>query len=124
MYNEHFEQETFKSDVAKAVIKPITMMPKSFQQPNDSFGFIRGYSMSMIHNIIHTSYNRMHGHGAVRYAMYAVTITKLELLRTTHWFKMVKIPLKVVSLVYLFFAGFRGNQRGQAPQWYVPSLRT
>jgi len=38
--------------------------------------------MSMIHNIIHTSYNRMHGHGAVRYAMYAVTITKLELLRT------------------------------------------
>jgi len=24
----------------------------------------------------------MHGHGAVRYALYAVTITKLELLRT------------------------------------------
>ena len=26
----------------------------------------------------------MHGHGAVRYAMYAVTITKLELLRTNY----------------------------------------
>ena len=46
--------------------------------------------MSMIHNIIHTSYNRMHGNGAVRYAMYAVTITKLELLRTNPSFGEVR----------------------------------
>ena len=34
---------------------------------------------------------RMHGHGAVRYAMYAVTITKLELLRTNIAFDQILI---------------------------------
>eukprot|EP00984_Skeletonema_dohrnii_P018639 scaffold8740_cov172-Skeletonema_dohrnii-CCMP3373.AAC.1 len=70
MYNEHFEQETFKSDVAKAVINTYYNDAEVVSTTKRLVCIQRGYSMSMIHNIIHTSYNRMHGHGAVRYATY------------------------------------------------------
>eukprot|EP00985_Skeletonema_marinoi_P024227 scaffold16730_cov120-Skeletonema_marinoi.AAC.1 len=60
MYNEHFEQETFKSDVAKAVINTYY---------NDAEVVSTTKRLVWIHK---------------RYAMYAVTITKLELLRTNN----------------------------------------
>ena len=47
----------------------------------------------------------MHGNGAVRYAMYAVTITKLELLRTNPSFGEVRAEV-------FFLVEGRGGRAG------------